>query len=254
MCKRFWISKSALCAAILATAAPVRGLDAALPIQKIAHADGELTVRIAPQPRCAWGDLDVIKLDASRVRTGARFLVSLESIDRAQPDIAVSEQLFFDAKDGGEMQAHFKLPALSAPRLAALFICLDSTGDGSCRGKPVYDFETLMAPYSVNVEQGRAVRPAAGAPKGHPGEDKTYFFQPLIIDSKGAEFIDANFSPPRLTGFSAHFSKRSGSPLLKEAEDLITRNSKTLGSLPLRAQGADTVQVTLPRVDRDKCG
>ena len=206
------------------------------------NAEREVSVKISSKKGCFFGDLDLMLVEMS----WSKFYdlrVSLEPLDDSK-EAPSSELMNVKDLSRGSHTVALKVPKVLQPTLMGLYICRDSKKTGSCRAKPVVSPGDLIKLYS----------PESTAGKNEAGiavDDKTYYFNHLVVEPEGVSTSKAVFDKAEFARISKIAKQESPNSFEKKLAK-VYETQRTLSSAPLK-QVDGALAVTLPISDFGNC-
>ncbi len=203
--------------------------------------DGSLRLRIVAQPRCMFGDYDLIIADLGSSKERSVILTIEQLLGPPGAPLAAASVYGGEggAVAGPGHELSLQMPPIPAAKLYGLFLCRDAAGSGSCAGKPAVSFMEALKPYM------------APRPPDFQVTDKIYFFSFLVAAPDGVYFLDELMSDATIARLPAQLRALG----VQTATDEFTKLHelvRILGSAPLRHEDGRLV-IDVPRLDQERC-
>ena len=199
-------------------------------------------VKISSKKGCFFGDLDLMLVEMSWSNY-YDLRVSLEPLDDGK---AAGSSAVVTVKDlaPGSHTVSLKAPKVKQPTLMGLYICRDAKKSGSCRGKPVVSPGEFIKRYSSQATANKK-------PGDLPVEDKTYYFNHVVVEPDGISSSDAVFDQAEFAR-AREIAQKESPKSFEQKLKKIYEAQRTLSSVPL-TQIDGALAVTLPISDFANC-
>lgn len=215
----------------------------------------QLKFVLSPEPRCSFGDLDVISLDNQTGKVDLQLSVE---------EFGGKGNVYYGEAAGEKESAYHysvSLPAYNKPTVLGVYLCSVKKGGKSPCGKfPVRDYNELLAPYKVDITQAEVSKDGklGAAPLSQQGENdpsgKVYFFKFIVLDGKGnATFPQGRMTSEAYDQILASLEKQ-GAKIEngKWQMNRIKIIAETIGSEPLEVKDG-SISLMLPFYQKEKC-
>lgn len=216
-----------------------------------------LRVSLGAQPRCVFGDLDLISLDLGQSDGELVLQLTLETLGTGADVISFGVPKEGSGKNPILRTYEVELPRFDKPTVMGLYLCsVDTSQDREgCGSFQVRSFDEMFERHRVRpvVKDGRHVKSPV-----HPGtyvkeSGSVYFYRTVLVDGDKLEFVGKSMTAKRYDQLFSTFVSRSANVVdLDTVRALVRKNGSILQSYPL-ASNAGALQLILPYYKEDKC-
>lgn len=205
----------------------------------------KLEVRILPEDRCGFGDLDLIGLDL-RGRDDGELLLTVEPIDPSgQSQFPPVTKKVRKSELSSGLTATMLLPETKAPTALGVYLCKDGAGRGSCRQKPLAETDKAQKMH-MKAFSGEAVDVDSLF------SDRIYVMHYLQLQAGAAAMLpERELDKEGLDRLDSYLGQRLG-PNGAATSAHVQGALRTIAPVPAKAAGS-TVVIKIPRASATAC-